>query len=818
MPTAGKDVDITLSNTDGSTNLVGINLWRDNPSLPGGWAVEHVSPDAPVFRTDEANYQRQSPDLGSVHDQISWHMGFGEGTCRGGGCTRYGYTDGALAMFENEIMPSYQEDEVDLIVRNGRFEWNATTGWTASDTTMAISSSAHTGSYGAQVTVTANNGTISQTYGGTVSVLRSRKLTLIAYARRTSGSGTCKARITDSAGSTDSSTVSSSSYAIMQVSRTLNAGATSLAFTLLFSTDEDVWVVDDIAIIPEGGVSATGKLQEFAANAYIAIGRGIYKWDESNDYWHVVYMDASYSITSLISYSSVLLAGRGTSDNYLRSTDGTTWSDPTSPTGNASQAEFFARGLNANGDWALFKSRANQVALTTNPTSTANWGTEIQVGDPDREINNLFAANGTVYVGREDGLMVYDSAINRFRDIEPEGNWFPESDNYTTGMAQAGSLYAAGGEQTFWRITPASPQPRHIFEDLSYLFKAPAFRGFGGRVSAMSQDRNSLWVALADDLNSVTGEFPYGFPMTFPVAGISNKINLVAIRQQQEESGGPAITVAHTVTSMILSVVKQISRYSDGERSSMFVVGHAANSDMTGDDTDEPRIIRLRMPIDNENPRHNSTRAFKSGGAFYTPWIDYSFPDISKAQIKLTINSRNFDSNDYVTVYYKKDNATDDDSAGWAVWGSDGVFNTSPSETVTSVVSTLVTFTRIRFKIAFTVSSSSADPPVVTGIVLHSMWNPTEFRKWRAITRLTDKRSMQLRRVRKKALRSADVTSLNNLRQQAYCQMTDPDGTAHYVKLRYSEATIGGRTSGIRNTATDQTRLFNLEMTEVQIT
>ena len=64
MPTAGKDVDITLSNTDGSTNLVGINLWRDNPSLPGGWAVEHVSPDAPVFRTDEANYQRQSPDLG----------------------------------------------------------------------------------------------------------------------------------------------------------------------------------------------------------------------------------------------------------------------------------------------------------------------------------------------------------------------------------------------------------------------------------------------------------------------------------------------------------------------------------------------------------------------------------------------------------------------------------------------------------------------------------------------------------------------------------------------------------------------------------
>lgn len=818
MPTAGKDVDITLSNTDGSTNLVGINLWRDNPALPGGWAVEHVNPDVPVFRTDEANYQRQSPDLGSVHDQISWHMGFGEGTCRGGGCTRYGYTDGALAMFENEIMPSYQEDDVDLIVRNGRFEWNATTGWTASDTTMAISSSAHTGNYGLQVTVTANNGTISQTYGGTVSVLRSRKVTLIAYARRTSGSGTCKARITDSAGSTDSSTVSSSSYAIMQVSRTLNAGATSLAFTLLFSADDDVWVVDDIAIVPEGGVVATGKLQEFAANAYIAVGRGIYKWDESNDYWHVVYMDASYSITSLISYGSTLLAGRNTNDNYLRSTDGTTWADPTTPTGNASQAEFFARGLNANGDWALFKSRSNQIALTTDPSNTANWGGEIQVGDPDRDINNLFSANGTVYAGREDGLMVYDEAINRFRDIEPEGNWFPEGDNYATGMAQSGSLYASGGEQTFWRITAASPAPRHVFEDLSYLFKAPAFRGFGGRVAAMAQDRNSLWVALADDLSSTTGEFPYSFPITFPVAGISNKVYLMAIRQQQEEGGGAAVTVAHTVTSMTVSVVKQISRFSDGERSSMFVVGHAANTDMSGDDTDEPRVIRLRMPIDNENPRHNSTRAFKNGGEFFTPWIDYSFPDVSKAQIKLTINSKNFDSNDYATVYYKKDDATDDDSSGWTVWGSDGIFNESPSETVAAVVSTLVTFTRIRFKIAFTVSSSTADPPVVTGIVLHSMWNPTEFRRFRAITRLADKRQMQLRRVRRKALRSADITSLNNLRQQPFVQMTDPDGTAHYVKLRYTDTMMGGRVFPTRNTSLYQTRALDLEMTEVQIT
>jgi hypothetical protein len=334
----------------------------------------------------------------------------------------------------------------------------------------------------------------------------------------------------------------------------------------------------------------------------------------------------------------------------------------------------------------------------------------------------------------------------------------------------------------------------------------------------MAQDRNSLWVALADDLSSTTGEFPYGFPITFPVAGISNKVYLIAIRQQQEEGGGAAVTVAHTVTSMTVSVVKQISRFSDGEKSSMFVVGHAANTDMSGDDTDEPRVIRLRMPIDNENPRHNSTRAFRSGGEFFTPWIDYSFPDVSKAQIKLTINSKNFDSDDYATVYYKKDDATDDDSSGWTVWGSDGVFNTSPSETVAAVVSTLVTFTRIRFKIAFTVSSSTADPPVVTGIVLHSMWNPTEFRRFRAITRLADKHQMQLRRVRRKALRSADITSLNNLRQQPFVQMTDPDGTAHYVKLRYTDTMMGGRVFPTRNTSLYQTRALDLEMTEVQTT
>ena len=818
---AGRNCDIVLSDIDGSTNAVEVNLWKDNPNLPGGFQTEYLSPAPPRQAGDSANYQQQSPDVGLVMDQDSWHRGFGEtfierfdtASSANRARAKYGYTEGVLPMFKGELALGYQEDSVDMILRNGRFESGATTGWTGTNTTLAINTTAErSGSYACQVTVGADNGYMYQDYGGTVSVARSREITFAAYLYRTSGSGTAAMKIVDSAGNTTGSTVThNSGYGVAYVTRTINSGATSLQFQIVFSNDEDVWLVDDIVIIPTGGVTFT-PVQEFEGNSYLGIGRTICKWNDSDFRWDVVYWDSGYAITDLISFEGNLYAARGTTVNYLYSGDGTTWSDPSNNSGNPKLAVYFSRCRNANGDWALAKSRANYVAISTNPTDTANFGAEIQVGDQDREINKLFSANDILFVGREDGLFSYNTVTNTFEDLQPEANLFPDADNFKSAIGRAGAIYATGGDQSFWKISPSGGG--YAWQDLSYLFKAPAFRGFGGRITAMAQDRNNLWLALADDLQSNLG-FPYDFPISFATAGISQKIRVLALRTQKDDVSGVE-DIAHTITVFDdVTNVTQLGRFAGDSRGSLFVCGSYTNTDLASATNDtEPRIIRMRMPVKNEHPSNNATVEHRLDGYFYSPWINFNYPDVTKAGVKMTINGMNLDSNIYAKVHYKTDDATDDDSQGWNVWGSDGKF-TSNGQTVSGFSSSLLNFNRIRFRIQL-VTNVHTKSPRITGIVLHAVWNPIDYRKWTLVAKLSDKAMNQLRRTPRRTLRTTDISNLESLRQKSFITFTDPDGTSHNVKLRYSDQMISSRVYATRDVTLDQTRAITMELTEVK--
>ena len=88
--------------------------------------------------------------------------------------------------------------------------------------------------------------------------------------------------------------------------------------------------------------------------------------------------------------------------------------------------------------------------------------------------------------------------------------------------------------------------------------------------------------------------------------------------------------------------------------------------------------------------------------------MDFNFPDVEKATSKLTIGYVNFaDGEKYVTVAYKKDDATDDDRSGWPLWGDAGVFDTSPQDTKSSVSSRTVISTSSRDRISWTYESHS---------------------------------------------------------------------------------------------------------------
>ena len=172
MPTAKSDSDIVLSKTDGSSSVVGVKLHKSSNNLPGGYRIEHVSPAPPRQVSDSANYQQQSPDIGLVLDQQTWHRGFGAsfieqfGTASEANAAKavYGYTEDALAMFKGEITTGYLIDESDTMLRNGRFEAVSddaftTDPWTKSASGMTLeadtsSTYVRSGKSGAKVVTT----------------------------------------------------------------------------------------------------------------------------------------------------------------------------------------------------------------------------------------------------------------------------------------------------------------------------------------------------------------------------------------------------------------------------------------------------------------------------------------------------------------------------------------------------------------------------------------------------------------------------------------------------------------------------------------
>ncbi len=813
--------DVKLTKTDGSSNQVLITLDRTADS--GGYSVEHLSPDPPRQAIDAANYQQQSPDLGLVYDQDSFHRGFGQtiierfdtADTANRARTQYFYSDGVLGMFKGEATMGYQEDDVDLILRNGRFESGTITDWTGTNVTLASETgTVRNGTYSLKATVGSDNGTITQSYSGSSTPLRSREMTFVAFVRRESGSGTITAKIVDSEGSTtgtSSTSAAASDWEVVYATRTIDSSATTITFNLTASTASDVFYIDDIGVVLTGGTTFTTPL-EFKSKVYIGCGRALYEWDDSNVYWKAVYVDAAYAITDVESFGGALYLGFGTSQVYYRSTDASTFAVPSTNSGNGRYAEYFSKGRNASGNLALFKNRTNQISVSTDPSDTANWGTEIECGDSDRDVTNLFSSNDIVYVGREDGLFAYDRSTNKFRDLQPEANFFPDTDNFAVATGRSGSIFASGGDQSFWQIQSGFFDGAYQWNDLSYLFKASGVSGFGGRVSALAQDRNNLFVALADDLEAETS-FPYTFPFSFAGAQKSQTIRLLSVRSQQESAGQQPETIAHTISTYNVSSISAMGKFKGDVRTSLFVCGNKSEDALSAISNDTlPRIIRVRMPIRNENPSINSLTEQRLSGNLYTGYLNFNFPDVNKSAVKLSLTGQNLDSNKYITVFYKTDDATNDDSSGWTVFGTNGKF-TSSGQTITSDIQ--VNFKRIRFKIVFT-SNSNGSGPKLTGFVFHSMWNPVEYRRWIVGTKLTDRRSLSMRRVRNNTLRLADLNNLETLRKEPLILYTDIDGSSHYVNMRYADELIRSRTQSTRNIKQEQTRRLLLQLTEVK--
>lgn len=820
--------DIVLQNTDGSSNKVELTLWKDSPSVPGGYKLDSLAFLPPRQPTDDANYQQVDPKAAMTYDLTSFHRGFGQGEDKSFGKeSRYGYSDGVLAQFNGELTLGYSQEECDFLIRNGRFEDAEINQWSATNVTVARSTEdPRSGDAHARVTVGSNGGTLTQSFSSvSAAALDGENVHVIAYAKRISGSGSCTLSVTGTA-TTEATT--SSSYEIIEVTGVAASAATTI--TLTFSTADDVWDIDDISVIPAGGVSFPSAPVTFEGYCYVICGQMLLYWDEIRKTFDCKYF-FDRAVNSIITFDEKMLVGSTVKDGsnnykYFYLTVGgnpastsLTPNTVTSSTAAVAEAKFFVRARNANGNFAVAKVRSNKVTFIKDPyLPSPVWGSEIEIGKPESEITNAFAANDTLVVGKEDGMFVYDRNVNQFRDVSPEAGLFSGSNNFKHAIARAGRIYATSGDRAFWSI-PFLVQDNQ-WEDISYLLRATSFIGFGGRVTSLAQDVNNIFVTVADDLKPFTHLFPYTMPFDFSQGGIAQKLYLVAIRTQRDSSAAPAEQVAHTITSLDMSDCSQLARYKDETdtviKSSTFAFGTFANEQTSNSNTDEPRITRLVMPLENEHPSLVGSRQIRTQGDFYTSFMDFNFPDQDKSLAKIAFLSTNVDSDSTVSLSYKTDDITYDDDQGWT---SIGTISSGGSQVLTPSLTDPVTFKRIRFRLRLSTAARTDRGPRVLSMVVHAMFNPVDFLTWNVQAKLLDARltSRRLRQAKDSQVLSTVLSNIDTLRQEPFILYTDLDGTQYRARItNRTLVPIDRDRRGISSAAAERSYLLSLSLNEVK--
>jgi len=824
-----QNADVVLQHTDGSSNTVDLTLWKDSPSLAGGYQLSSLPFLPPRQPTDDANYQQVDPKAAMTYDLTSFHRGFGQGEDREfGKSARYGYSDGVLAMFNGEITLGYSQEEADFLIRNGRFESPETDQWTATNVTVATSTTKpHSGDQALQVTVGSDGGTLTQSFvTKSAEALNGQNIHVLAYATRVSGSGTCTLSVTN--GTSTDATSSTPDYALIEVTGQAVSGGTTI--TLTFSTASDVWYIDDICIIPAGGVSFPVPPVNFEGYMYAICGQMLLYWNESRGTFDCGHF-FDRVVNTIEIFDGKMLVGSTVKDGsnnykYWYITVGgdpasTTISETavTSSTASVAQAQFFVKARNASGDYAIAKVRSNKVAFISDPaTGSPVWGAEIDVGKDDRDITNAFAANDTLIIGKEDGMFVYDRNVNQFRDVSPEAGLFTGGNNFKRAIARAGRIYATSGDRAFWSIPFLVADNQ--WEDISYLLRATSFIGFGGRVTALAQDVNNIFVAVSDDLKPFTQLFPYQMPFTFNTQGITQKIYLVAVRTQKDSPGSPSEQVAHTITSLDMKECLQIGRYKDtsgtADRSSTFAFGTFSNDDTSHSDTDEPRITRLVMPVENEHPSLVGSKQIRTKGQFYTSFMDFNFPDQQKVLSKVAFLTNNVDSDSTVALSYKVDNDTYDDDSGWTLIDT---LTSSGSQVITPSLSSPISFKRIRFKVELATANRTDPGPRVLNMIVHSVFNPVDFLTWNIEAKVLDARltARRLRQSPDSQVLSTVLGNIDTLRQQPFILYTDLDGTQY--RARITDRTlvpIDRSRQFISSAAMERSYLLSLTLNEVK--
>lgn len=224
---------------------------------------------------------------------------------------------------------------------------------------------------------------------------------------------------------------------------------------------------------------------------FIACGRYLYEVTSSSALTLREDLGSGNAFTGpVVEHNGNLFAPTGDSDPYEVSTDGITWTQVATIT-DKNATKFVVRGQSSNAS-VLWKTNSTG-ALKTNTDGTSSggeWSAVVQAGHTAYTVNSLVAANNDILVFKQDGLHIYDTAMNTiFVDL----SLYRSYNGSHAVQWSDGKVYTSYGD----RLMAFDP-----FANTGGIeFPWPSFEGKGGSeingtITAFTVDADYIYFAL----------------------------------------------------------------------------------------------------------------------------------------------------------------------------------------------------------------------------------------------------------------------------------------------------------------------------------
>lgn len=366
-----------------------------------------------------------------------------------------------------------------------------------------------------------------------------KSITVAAYVKRVSGSGSIRVTITDSAGSTNGSAVNPATYDVATATRSVDGSASSLKITIE-ATGAGVFDIDDVTVYSGGATLEPTRIVYFEGNYYAGFGRMFckLKLDTPDEFvWEAVRVHDTDECTDVEVHKTFMYVAWGADTAYEFTFNGTNWTTASAGSSTDNNAIKFAVSRDE-----LWKAEENDVLRFTTDVGANgdDWSSDFVVGRDDEAINALYSFNDSIWVAKNNGLWSFvrffadGTAADDFINQTPEFVTQPSDAVFARAQEHAGWLYLKSGEVGLFRNNGFS------IEDVSWLVVRPE-SGVAGRVLALANSTRELFVFSGSYLLSVKqvqGEFRVHTLPGPSVSKITADVGVV------EDSEGPNSTGA----------------------------------------------------------------------------------------------------------------------------------------------------------------------------------------------------------------------------------------------------------------------------------